>query len=476
MSPIDRISTLAVGGMLLTQSLVPSLFGETVAPNAARDIAHQLSDAYTAVYERVAPTVVVVDVEKNGRSGNTTNPPDGFDFFFHSPREDSEQPDQSDGSGFVVRQDGYIITNSHVIEGEDQINVKLRDGRTFRAKVIGSDERTDVAVIKVEASGLPTIDFANSDAVKVGQIVCAIGTPYKFAYTFTTGVVSAKGRNELLPDKYEDYIQTDAAINPGNSGGPLCDIDGRVIGVNTLIHGLNRGLGFAISSNLARQVSDQLIATGKIVRPWLGIIIESLGDQNRAEVFKGIDKGVIVRTIQADTPASRSDLRPADVITDVDGVQVGSARELQNEVLKKKVGEQLTLGVWRNGKKMSVSVRTEELPNDPGKVASIPAAPKPSESAASEFGVKVQDVTPELMQEFGLQSDVGVVVTEVAPNSPAALADIQSGDLITEVGRNPVSNTESFQKALREQKGKQNLLLLLDRKGIKTYSIVKIEK
>ena len=476
MSPIDRITALAVGGMLLTQSLVPSLFGQAVAASAPRDIAHQLNDAYTAVYERVAPAVVVVDVEKNGRTGNSANPPDGFDFFFRSPREESEQPDQSEGSGFVIRQDGYIITNGHVIEGEDQINVKLKDGRTFHAKVIGSDERTDVAVIKVEASGLPTIDFANSDAVKVGQIVCAIGTPYKFAYTFTTGVVSAKGRNELLPDKYEDYIQTDAAINPGNSGGPLCDIDGKVIGVNTLIHGLNRGLGFAISSNLARQISDQLIATGKIVRPWLGIVIESLGDQNRAEVFKGVDKGVVVRTIQADTPASRSDLRPADVITDVDGVQVGSARELQNEVLKKKVGEQLTLGVWRNGKKMSVSVRTEELPSNPNKIGSIPASPVPSESAASEFGVKVQDVTPELKQEFGLKSDVGVVVTEVAPNSPAALADIQSGDLITEVGRNPVSNTQSFQKALTEQKGKQNLLLLLDRKGIKTYSIVKIEK
>jgi len=476
MSPIDRITALAVGGMLLTQSLVPSLFGQAVAASAPRDIAHQLNDAYTAVYERVAPAVVVVDVEKNGRSGNSANPPDGFDFFFRSPREESEQPDQSEGSGFVIRQDGYIITNGHVIEGEDQINVKLKDGRTFHAKVIGSDERTDVAVIKVEASGLPTIDFANSDAVKVGQIVCAIGTPYKFAYTFTTGVVSAKGRNELLPDKYEDYIQTDAAINPGNSGGPLCDIDGKVIGVNTLIHGLNRGLGFAISSNLAKQISDQLIATGKIVRPWLGIVIESLGDQNRAEVFKGVDKGVVVRTIQADTPASRSDLRPADVITDVDGVQVGSARELQNEVLKKKVGEQLTLGVWRNGKKMSVSVRTEELPSNPNKIGSIPASPVPSESAASEFGVKVQDVTPELKQEFGLKSDVGVVVTEVAPNSPAALADIQSGDLITEVGRNPVSNTQSFQKALTEQKGKQNLLLLLDRKGIKTYSIVKIEK
>jgi serine protease Do len=475
MSVIDRVSAMAIGGFLMVQSSTPSLFGQTAAPNAAKDIAHELNDAYTAVYERVAPAVVVVDVEKNGRFGNTTNPPDGFDFFFRSPRDDGDQLDQSEGSGFVIRQDGYIITNNHVIDGEDKISIKLRDGRTFSAKVIGSDERTDVAVIKVEATGLPTIDFANSDAVKVGQIVCAIGTPYKFAYTFTTGVVSAKGRNELLPDKYEDYIQTDAAINPGNSGGPLCDIDGRVIGVNTLIHGLNRGLGFAISSNLARQVSDQLIASGKIVRPWLGIIIESLGDQNRAEVFKGVDKGVVVRTIQADTPASKSDLRPADVITDVDGVQVGSARELQNEVLKKKVGEQLTLGVWRNGKKISVSVKTEELPSDPSKLANNSTPPAQSESALS-FGVQVQDVTPELKQELGLKSDAGVVVTEVAPNSPAALADIQSGDVITEVGRNPISNKESFQKALVEQKGKPNLLLLLDRKGVKTYSIVRVAK
>jgi S1-C subfamily serine protease len=185
---------------------------------------------------------------------------------------------------------------------------------------------------------------------------------------------------------------------------------------------------------------------------------------------------VVVRTIQADTPASRSDLRPADVITDVDGVQVASARELQNEVLKKKVGEQLTLGVWRNGKRMSVLVKTEELPGDPSKFANNPPPPAQSENIASSFGVQVQDVTPELKQELGLKSDVGVVVTEVAPNSPAALADIQSGDVITEVGRNPISNTESFQKALAEQKGKPNLLLLLDRKGVKTYSIVRIEK
>jgi serine protease Do len=478
MSVTDRASALLLGGLLLlSPTVTQTLWAENSASDSGKDIAHQLNNAYTAVYEKVAPAVVVVDVEKTGRSGNSANPMDGFDFFFKGPRDESEQPDQSEGSGFIVRQDGYIVTNNHVIDGEDKINVKLKDGRTLSAKVIGSDERTDVAVLKIETTDLPTIDFANSDEVKVGQIVCAIGTPYKFAYTFTTGVVSAKGRNELLPDKYEDYIQTDAAINPGNSGGPLCDIDGKVIGMNTLIHGLNRGLGFAISSNLAKQVSDQLISTGKIVRPWLGIIIESLSEQNRAEVFKGVDKGVVVRTIQADTPAAKSDLRPADVITDVDGVQVGSARELQNEILKKKIGAQVNLGVWRNGKKTTVSVTTEELPTDTSKLASNQPPRTPGESnVASSFGLQVQDVSPELKQELGLKSDSGVVVTEVTPNSPAAVADIQTGDVITEVGRNQVTNTGSFQKALADQKGKPNLLLLLDRKGVKTYSIVKIGK
>ncbi|MEY2614835.1 MAG: serine protease Do [Verrucomicrobiota bacterium] len=478
MSVTDRASALLLGGLLLlSPTVTQTLLAENSVSDSGKDIAHQLNNAYTAVYEKVAPTVVVVDVEKTGRSGNPANPMDGFDFFFKGPRDESEQPDQSEGSGFIVRQDGYIVTNNHVIDGEDKINVKLKDGRTLSAKVIGSDERTDVAVLKIEATDLPTIDFANSDEVKVGQIVCAIGTPYKFAYTFTTGVVSAKGRNDLLPDKYEDYIQTDAAINPGNSGGPLCDIDGKVIGMNTLIHGLNRGLGFAISSNLAKQVSDQLISTGKIVRPWLGIIIESLSEQNRAEVFKGVDKGVVVRTIQADTPAAKSDLRPADVITDVDGVQVGSARELQNEILKKKIGAQVNLGVWRNGKKTTVSVTTEELPTDTSKLASNQPPSTPGESnVASSFGLQVQDVSPELKQELGLKSNSGVVVTEVTPNSPAAVADIQTGDVITEVGRNQVTNTGSFQKALADQKGKPNLLLLLDRKGVKTYSIVKIGK
>jgi serine protease Do len=478
MSVIHRASALTVGGLLfLCQPVTRVVFAEAPATQSSRDIAHQLNDAYTAVYEKVAPAVVVVDVEKNDRQSSPNGSPDGFDFFFRGPHDEDEKQDQSEGSGFIVRPDGYIITNYHVIDGEDKIEVKLKDGRTLPAKVVGVDERTDVAVIKVGAADLPTVNFADSDAVKVGQIVCAIGTPYKFAYTFTTGVVSAKGRSELLPDKYEDYIQTDAAINPGNSGGPLCDIDGNVIGMNTLIHGLNRGLGFAISSNLAKQISEQLIVSGKIVRPWLGIIIESLNDQNRTELFKGVEKGVVVRTIQADTPAAKSDLRPADVITDVDNVPVTNAKELQNEILKKKVGAQVNLGVWRNGKRIIVTVTTEELPSEAGKLASVDEPPAPeNDDSLSSFGVRVQNITPDLKQQLGLKSDSGVVVTDVLPNSPAAVADIQRGDVITEVGRNQVTNTDSFEKALADQKGKPNLLLLLDRNGVKTYSIVKVGK
>src|ERR1700751_2554231 len=275
--------TVGVGFLLNTSAVCES------AGTSGHDLVHQLNDALESVYDHVAPAVVVIDISKNANPSNGNNPFEGFDFF-HGPQGDEggDQPDQSEGSGFIVRSDGYILTNNHVIDGADRIQVKFKDGRVLAAKVIGFDDRTDIAVIKVEASNLPIVELGNSDEVKVGQLVCAIGAPYKFEYTFTTGVVSAKGRNELLADKYEDYIQTDAAINPGNSGGPLCDIDSKVIGMNTLINGLNRGLGFAISSNLAKQVSDQLINDGRIIRPWLGIIIESLTEQNRGDLFKGV--------------------------------------------------------------------------------------------------------------------------------------------------------------------------------------------
>src|SRR6202030_4532880 len=207
---------------------------------------------------------------------------------------------------------------------------------------------------------------------------------YKFAYTFTTGVVSAKGRNELLPDKYEDYIQTDASINPGNSGGPLCDIDGNVIGMNTLINGINRGLGFAIPSNMAKEIGEELIAGHKIMRPWLGIRIETLGDDpSIRDLFKGLDKGVVVRTIEADAPAYKSELRPFDVITQVDGAAVTTDTQLQREILKKRIGQNDELTVWRKGQRLKIPVTTGELPNDISRASNEltpPAPTKPDDS------------------------------------------------------------------------------------------------
>src|SRR5256885_2305836 len=239
----------------------------------------------------------------------------------------------------MARQDGFIYTNFHVVEGADEIAVKLKDGREFKAKVVGTDEKTDIAVIKIEATDLPVAQFADCEAVRVGQFAFAIGAPFKLDYTFTYGVISGKGRSKLLATggySISDYLQTDASINPGNSGGPLCDIDGKVVGMNTLINGLNRGLGFAIPSNLANEIGQQLIAGHKIVRPWLGIRIESLGDDpSIRDLFKGLEKGVVVRTIEADAPAYKSDLRPFDVIIQVDNSPVSSDTQLQHEILKK---------------------------------------------------------------------------------------------------------------------------------------------
>src|SRR5262249_8063433 len=255
----------------------------------------------------------------------------------NNPRRNQRnlQPIQSEGSGFIVRPDGYIFTNFHVVEGADRIDVKLKDGREFSAKVVGTDEKTDVAVIKIDAKDLPSAQLGDSDSVRVGQFAFAIGAPFKLDYTFNYGVISGKGRSKLLATSgysISDYLQTDASINPGNSGGPLCDIDGRVIGMNTLINGINRGLGFAIPINMAKDIGDDLIAGKKIMRPWLGIRIEPLGDDpSIRDLFKGIDRGVVVRTIEADAPAYRSDLRPFDVITQVDENPVQTDSQLQHE-------------------------------------------------------------------------------------------------------------------------------------------------
>ena len=458
----------------------------TVPPavaDAGKDVVHQLNSAFTKVFEMVAPCVVIIEVtKKNDRSEN----PSLDDLFFQGPQDDStprrgprsNQPLQSEGSGFIVRADGFIYTNYHVLEGADRIDVKLKDGREFQAKVIGTDEKTDIAVIKIEATNLPVAQFADSDAVRVGQFAFAIGAPFKLDYTFTYGVISGKGRSKLLSSggySISDYLQTDASINPGNSGGPLCDIDGKVVGMNTLINGLNRGLGFAIPSNLTNEIGQQLIAGQKIMRPWLGIRIESLGDDpSIRDLFKGLDKGVVVRTIEADAPAYKSELRPFDVITQVDGAAVTTDTQLQREILKKKIGQNVELTVWRKGQTLKIPVTTGELPGDISRASNELTPPAPSKPEdTNKFGLQVQEVTKEVATRLKLAVQEGVIVTDVADNSLAAAQDIQREDVITEVDGKKITNVATFREALNKADPRKGVLLYLDRKGSKTFAVLK---
>jgi serine protease Do len=452
------------------------------AAEQGKDVVHQLNNAFAKVFEVVAPSVVIIEVSK--KADDETSAFD--DLFFQGPPDQNNsrrsprsiEPVQSEGSGFIVRPDGYIFTNFHVVESADNIDVKLKDGREFFAKIVGTDEKTDVAVIKIDAKNLPSAQLGDSDAVRVGQFAFAIGAPFKLDYTFTYGVVSGKGRSKLYATNgysISDYLQTDASINPGNSGGPLCDIDGKVIGMNTLINGINRGLGFAIPINMAREIGDELIAGHKIMRPWLGIRIETLGDDPGVrDLFKGIERGVVVRTIEADAPAYKSDLRPFDVITQVDATAVTTDSQLQHEILKKKIGQKVELTVWRKGQTLKLPVTTGELPNEISRASNEPARPpQEKQQEVGKFGLQVQELTKEMAQRFKLGVQKGVIVTDVADNSLSAQQGIEREDVITEVDGKPVADVKSFREALNKSDPKRGVLLYLDRKGSKTFAVLK---
>ena len=495
-------------------------------PSAGMNLARQLNEAFINVFEHVAPAVVVVDVAKKGATDGD-NPMDFFgDFFFRGQPNDGgddnnnggggsgsnrqqrrPRQSQSEGSGFIIQADGFILTNNHVVSGSDQVRVRLKDGRNFNAKIVGSDEKTDIAVLKIEGQNFPTVELADSDRVRVGQLCFAIGVPYKQDYTFTQGVVSAKNRNNLNVAQYEDYIQTDASINPGNSGGPLLDLDGHVIGMNTLINGLNRGLGFAIPSNMLKEIGNSLIKTGRIVRPYIGVRIETLSDDSLSgsgsptannggngrpdSTLAGVaKKGVVVRTIEPDTPAYKSDLKPADVITEVDGQPVNSDRELQKRILAKKVGDTVQLTVIRKGKTVKVPVVTGELPSEvAGAGSRRNVLPQPDGSGGGNepgagkdgtrpgannfYGLQVQKMTKDLAESMGVESDTGVIITSVAEDSPAARAGIQVRDVITEIGDKPVTDVESLKEALKGADPKRGIDCYVTRGGSKTFVVIK---
>jgi len=451
---------------------------------AALGLLKAIDDGFVQIFEKVAPTVVVIDTSKRPVEDDD-DLPGGFEFFFNDGRpslRDSEKEagprapkspgtiTRSEGSGFIVRRDGYVLTNEHVVADAEKITVRLKDGRTFPAKVIGTDDRTDIAVLKIEAKDLPTVEWGDSEKLRVGQLVCAIGTPFSQDYSFTVGWVSGKNRTNLLGPTsptilYEDYIQTDAFINPGNSGGPLFDVEGKIVGMNTLINGLGRGLAFAIPAGMLQEVGQQLIARGKVQRPWLGIRIQALADNSTLRAhLPGVEQGVVVLTVEADAPAYHSDLRPADVITEVDGVKVASANDLQKLILKKKIGQPVQLTVWRAGSSMQIAVATAELPVEFTKVANAAPSKELPAAKAETLGLKLRDGKP-----------TGAQVVSVAPGSPAAHAEILPDDVITEVESKPVNDAAGCVSAIATglvTKGNKGILLNFERRGQRAFVIV----
>jgi Do/DeqQ family serine protease len=453
----------------LAMGLAGSAFAQNAAPSGT--LARQLNDAFASVYEKVAPAVVVIEVKRSS-DVSLNGLPEGLEFFLRRPDDLPSQTNQ--GSGFIISSDGYILTNDHVVgdASEDGISVRLKDGRKFPASLIGMDDKSDLAVIKIDAKDLPVVELGDSDAARVGQFAFAIGAPFELPYTFTVGVVSAKGRTNLTNSRsYEEYIQTDASINPGNSGGPLCDIDGRVIGVNTLIYRMNRGLGFAIPINLAKEVSRQLVSSGRVSRPWLGIEIVGIEESEALQrYFPDVQKGVVVNGIEPGTPASGSDLRAGDIILKVDDVPVSVSRDVQREILGKKVGQRVQLEVWRNGKVSLVSLPTGEQPQRVMRASNRRSPSEPPSKAlphASNHGLILEDSPP------GASATGGVLVREIVPGSAADAAGLSAGDVITEVAGKPVNGKADFDAAIDGSDLKRGVMLMVNREGQRTFAILK---
>jgi serine protease Do len=391
----------------------------------------------------------------------------GNQFGAEGPRTEREH---SLGSGVIVTSDGTILTNNHVIDGATDVKVDLSDKREFQAKVIGTDAKTDIAVLKIEATNLPTLAIGDSSKLHVGDVVFAIGEPYGLGGTATMGIVSATGRSlngEI--ENYEDFIQTDAAINPGNSGGAMIDLHGNLIGINTAIlaeNGGNQGIGFAIPINMARSVMDQIVSHGKVVRGYLGLYPEDVSPALAKQFGLSEPKGAIIAQLESDTPAARAGLKRGDVILSLNGQEVTSANDLRLRISQTSPGTTVKLAIWRDGKSQDVNVTLGELPEKAEK-----SGASQGESGGLD-GVEVQSLTPDLAEQLQLQPGThGVVVTSVDPASQPAAAGLQRGDVIQEVNHKPVTSIEDYRRAVSAA-GKGSILLLVNQQGVTNYLVI----
>jgi serine protease Do len=431
------------------------------------DVATQLPSgvppSFADLAEHVSPGVVNIQTSKTVRG----QPFPRFEDFFHGPFPgmggEFERKIPSLGSGFVISSDGYIVTNNHVVEDVDSIKVAFEDGSEREAEIVGRDPKTDIALIRVEADEpLFALPLGDSAAVRPGEWVVAIGNPFGLEHTVTAGIVSAKHRI-IGQGSYDDYIQTDAAINPGNSGGPLINLGGEVIGINTAINPRANTIGFAVPINMAKQILPQLKARGSVTRGWLGVVIQHITPDLTEALDLEDDKGALVSKVVPDGPAAEAGIEHGDVIVEFDDQPIEDWNELPRVVAATPVGKKVKLVVLRDGKRKTFKVEVGTLADEETLAAHV----EPDEGAAA-FGLRVQDLTPEIAEQLGVEDDTGVLVTSVDPGSPAGEAGLRRGDVILEVDRTEVSSASEFQKRLGAA---DDRALLLVRRGDATIFV-----
>jgi serine protease Do len=441
----------------------------TVLPVSDRmpSAAVQLPD-FTELVGKLRPSIVNIATEVEDNQIQRRREREPFDFFFR------RGPRRSLGSGFVLDAEGYIITNHHVVDEASKIVVRMHDDEEYDAEIIGSDAKTDIAVIKIEgAEGLVPLPLGDSDETHVGEWVLAIGNPFGLDHSVTAGIVSAKGRRINRPDQspYDDFIQTDAAINPGNSGGPLVNLSGQVIGINSAIFsrsGGNIGIGFAIPINMARQIVPQLQETGSVTRGWLGVMIQPVDEDIAESLDLPSADGALVAKVFPESPAAEADVEVGDVIVKFDGQPVEESADLPAIVASTPVGKDVEVVIIRNGKKKKLQVNVAKLEEAAG-----PAAPVRD----AALGLSVQDITPEIAKELGVDAETkGVVVSSVKRGSPADEAGLQPGDVIEMVANKPVEDAADFRRKIGERQEGEGILVLVRRGDQTLFRVIKPEE
>ncbi|MBM3321665.1 MAG: DegQ family serine endoprotease [Candidatus Eisenbacteria bacterium] len=475
-------SALAAAGTFLEPAGTSPSARAADDPAADREAiasAKGLGQAFTAVAREVVPSVVTITSSRVIQTSRSFGGPDMNEFFrfFGMPFGDEEGGEilqRGLGSGVIVSSDGYIVTNNHVVSDAKEVAVVLSDGEEYEAEIVGTDPKSDVAVIKIQARGLPAARLGDSEALEVGEWVLAVGSPFsqQLNHTVTAGIVSAKSRVAVGLADYEDFIQTDAAINPGNSGGALVDLDGRVVGINTAIasrSGGYQGVGFAIPINMVTRIKDELIASGSVTRGWLGVGIQPVTKEIQEALDLPDRNGVLISSVVEDSPAEKARIERQDVIVALNGEKVESLRSFRNRIAATPPGTKVDLSIVRGSKKKDVSVVLGKLPDD-----DETARPVLAEKTREKLGMRVREITPETRRAFGLERTEGVVVTEVLRGGAAAKGGVREGDVLLEIDSREIRTTADYTRAIGDVKEGTVALLLVEREGSTIYVTIRV--